>query len=191
MSGSVGGFSALGIGPLHLRHRMIRYAAAKSLAAASLMRHFHSFAAAPDPLASGMQPGAAAAPLVARPRATQRLAPANARTLPATVDIAVIAALADTYLHAATSAVVEPIGRLSQRPQTPPPAALDSTRQGRHKGPAQLPPRRCASGIRGLSRRMKARILVLTRSIAGRNLSKHFGADHILGRGSNLMPAPF
>jgi hypothetical protein len=155
MRSPVGGFSAFGIGRLHVRRRMIRYAAANSFAAASLMRHFLPLPGAPALLTGRMQMCAAAASLVARPRPAQRLAPANARTLPATVNVAVIAALADAHLHAATSAVVEPIGRLLQRLQTPPPAALDSTRQGRHKGPAQLPPRRCASGIRGLSTPIK------------------------------------
>ena len=81
------------------------------------MRHFWSVALSPAPLALCMSMRAAAAQLVTRPCTPQRLAPADTCTLPGAVDLPVIATSADTHLHAAAPAVVEPVGRLGQRSQ--------------------------------------------------------------------------
>ena len=133
------GLSSVRIGRFHYRHRMVRYAATTLAAGVSLMRHFLA-PRAPGLLPGGVATRPAARALIACPGSAQRLAAANARTLPRAVEIAVIAAATDAHLYPAALAVVEPIGRLAQRAQRLPPQALDSAQAGRHKGPAHCLP---------------------------------------------------
>src|SRR5687768_16669214 len=96
---------------------------------ASLMSHCVLLASAPATLPSCMSTRSAARALIACRGATQRLATANLGALPGAVDVAVITAAADTNLHAAATAVVEPIGRrLSGAGHPCLPEALDSAR---------------------------------------------------------------
>jgi hypothetical protein len=138
-AGCVDACSAIRIGRFHHRDRMGRYAATKLAARVSLMRHFLPPPRAPPTLSSRMTHCPAVCALIARTGSAQALAPANARTVACAVNPTVIAALADAHLHAAALAVVEPVGRLLQRPQCASPPALDSAEQGRHKGLANTP----------------------------------------------------
>ena len=96
---------------------------------ASLMSHCVWFTCAPATLPGRMTMRSATRALISCRGATQRLATTNLRALPGAVDVAVITAPADTHLHAAAAAVVEPIGRrLSGAGHPCLPEALDSAR---------------------------------------------------------------
>ena len=106
------------IGQFRVRCRRFRYAAETSPLGTALMRHF-SPPPFTRPLPGGMTMRSPARTLIARCGPTPRLAPADPRTLTPTINVAVIATLADPHLHRTTPAVVEPIGRLAQPPQCP------------------------------------------------------------------------
>jgi hypothetical protein len=120
-------FLAPRIGAFLRVDRMLRYAARKSCALTSLMRHFLLGSVAPTPLPRRVQTRSAQGALVTCAGAAHPLPATDPRTLPGTVDVAVVTLPADAYLHRAAPAVVEPVGRLRQRPQDPLPKALDST----------------------------------------------------------------
>ena len=92
-------------------------------------------------LSLGMSAGPAERALIASAGTTHTLTACQPRTLPGTVDIAVVALGADLHLHPASATLVEPVGRLLKQPHAPPPKALDSAREARHKGPAKPPPK--------------------------------------------------
>ena len=79
------------------------------------MRHF-ALPCSPAALSLGVAERPAQRALIARTSAPQRLAPAHRRTRSGAADLSVVAALAEAHLHAALSAVVQPVGRLGQRP---------------------------------------------------------------------------
>jgi hypothetical protein len=106
-----------------------RHLARDGLVMASLMSHCVRMASAPATLSKGMSMRSAARSLIACRGATQRLAAANLRARPGAIDVAVITASTDAYLHATAAAVVEPVGcRLSGAGHPCLPEALDSAR---------------------------------------------------------------
>ena len=122
-----GGFNTADTG-LTRRCCMVRHAALKSAAWRSLMRHYLPLAGAPGALPGRMVSCAATSVLVSRSRSVQRLATADPRTLSSAVDVAAVTSRADAHLHPAAVAVVEPVGRLLQRPQAAPGACQASCR---------------------------------------------------------------
>lgn len=101
------------------------------------MRHFRASLAVAA-LPGGMPGSPAEGALIARAGATHGLPSRQPRALPAAVEIAVIAALADRDLHSAAAAVIEPVRRLLE-PQDPLPESLDSVGAARHKELAKPP----------------------------------------------------
>lgn len=99
--------------------RGLQYVAVTAIAVTALMRHFLALAYPPAPLPGGMTVRALAGALIARAGAAARLQLGALRALTRTINIAVIAAVADPHLRCTTPAVVEPITRLAQPPQCP------------------------------------------------------------------------
>jgi len=100
--------------------RTARHPAASGEAFISLMRHF-VLAFSITALSLGMSAGPAERALIASAGTTHTLTACQPRTLPGTVDIAVVALRADLHLHPAAATLVEPVGRLLEQPHAPPP----------------------------------------------------------------------
>ncbi len=83
------------------------------------MRHLLLLADPPALLSGGMTMRPAASALIASASPATRLQPSDPCALTGAVNVAVIAAAADPHLRRTTSAVVEPIARLSSSPQCP------------------------------------------------------------------------
>lgn len=107
------------IGQLRAECRWFRYPAVTAATGTALMRHFLALADPPPHLSGGMAMRSPAGTLISGAGAAARLLPADPRALTPTVDVAVIAAAANPYLHRTTPAGVEPIARLAQPPQCP------------------------------------------------------------------------
>ncbi len=93
------------------------------------MRHFQLLPLPVASLSFGVFAGSPEGALVASTGATHGFTARHLRALPGTVDIAAIALRADTHLHPAAAAVIEPVRRRLERPHAPLP---DST--GRRRG---------------------------------------------------------
>lgn len=104
------------------------------------MRHFVP-ALTISALPLGMAAGPKERALVPNAGATHAFTACQPRAFPGAVDIAMVALGADLHLDPTAARLVEPIGRLVEQPHAPPPKALDSAREARHKGPAKPPPK--------------------------------------------------
>jgi hypothetical protein len=93
------------------------------------MRHF-VVARAVATLSLRMSARPAQGVLIASAGAAQALAACQPRALPGAVDVAVIATRADLHLYPAAAAVVEPVSRLLEQPQAPPPDGTGQRRGG-------------------------------------------------------------
>ena len=93
------------------------------------MRHI-SLAGSIAALPLGMSARSTEGPLIPAAGAAHPFAACPPRALPGAVDVAVIAPEADLHLHPAAAAVIEPVGRLLEQPQAPPPDGTGQRRGG-------------------------------------------------------------